>query len=63
MATKTGTVQSISTDPRGFQVNGVAFVPENDDQWNLAVAAWGGGKTITVTYNAGPPVVVTKVSS
>lgn len=64
MATKTGTVSNVSTDPRSASVGGMPFSPFTDDQWDLIVAAWGATpkREVTVTYDEGPPALVTKVS-
>jgi len=64
MASTSGVPSSVSTSPRACTVGSVPFAaPIPDDEWNLIVAAWSGGKEVVVSYEVGPPKVVTKVAS
>ena len=62
-ATAQGVPTNVSTNPRSASIGGIPFSPLADDQWDLIVAAWGGGKEVVVTYDEGPPKSVTKVAS
>lgn len=55
-------VPKCSAPPRGCSVPPLAFIP-TDDQWVLLCAAAAAKTEVKVTYDLGPPVVVTKVEN
>lgn len=63
MPTVTGTPTSSSTNPRAFTLPPLTFsVPIADDDWAAIQLAVFTEKSISVQYDAGPPLHVTKVS-
>lgn len=70
MPTVTG-VPKVQSDPRAAVVAGLgipssALTPPPDgnaDRWAILVAAAGGKSEVKVTYDAGPPLVISRVET
>lgn len=71
MATVQG-VPKVASDPNRSATIGTLTIPDsylqapppcNKDRWDILVSAAGGGTEVKVTYDAGPPLVITKVET
>lgn len=59
--TKSGVPTNVQSTPPGANVGGTAFTPLTADQYALIVAAWSHDKSVTVTYDMGPPMTIVNV--